>query len=145
MDWWGIWLIVGGILLIAELLTFTFYLLWLGVGAIVAAIVALFVPEAYLIQALTGGITALVLTIYTKPLTRRFRNSKGYRDVREVIIGKAGIVLEAVSPENPGIVKIGSETWSAVSQETLPKNERVRVVGQRTTVLEVQKWGGKTE
>ncbi|TVX98213.1 NfeD family protein [Cohnella terricola] len=145
MDWWGIWLIVGGTLLIAELLTLTFYLLWLGVGAIVAAIVALIAPEAYLIQALAGGLAALVLTIYTKSLTRHFRKSKGYRDVYEDFVGKAGIVMEAISPESPGIVKIGSETWSAVSQEALPKDEHVRVIGRRTTVLEVQKWGGKTE
>lgn len=145
MEWWAIWLIVGGVLLIAEMLTLTFYLLWLGVGAVIAAVVALIVPEGYIVQALSGGAAALALTVFTKPLTRRFRGSSGYRDAIQELVGKQGIVIEAISPGNPGIVRVGSETWSATSLDNLHRDDNVRVISRGTTVLEVQKWGGSPE
>jgi len=145
MEWWAIWLIVAGVLLIAEMLTLTFYLLWLGIGAVIAAVLALIVPEALTVQALSGGVAALALTVFTKPLTRRFRESRGYRDVIHELVGKQGIVVEAISPGNPGIVRVGNEAWSAVSLDTLTKDDQVLVISRGTTVLEVQKWGGSKE
>ncbi|WP_256760691.1 NfeD family protein [Cohnella sp. WQ 127256] len=145
MEWWAIWLIVAGVLLIAEMLTLTFYLLWLGVGAAIAAVVALIFPEWVTVQALSGGVSALVLTVFTKPLMRRFRESRGYRDAINELVGKQGAVVVAISPGCPGIVKVGNESWSATSLETLHKDDCVRVISRGTTVLEVQKWGGSLE
>lgn len=145
MEWWAIWLIVAGVLLIAEMLTLTFYLLWLGVGAAIAAVVALIIPEWVTVQALSGGVSALVLTVFTKPLMRRFRESRGYRDAINELVGKQGAVVVAISPGSPGIVKVGNESWSATSLETLHKDDCVRVISRGTTVLEVQKWGGSLE
>jgi inner membrane protein len=142
MEWWAIWLIVGGVLFIAEMLTFTFYLLWLGIGAIVAAAVALAAPESFVWQALAGGAAALVLTIFTKPLTRKIREARGYSDVIDELVGKPGIVIEDIIDGKPGIVKVGTETWSAVSQERLHKDEKIIVIRRGTTVLEVRRWGG---
>ncbi|RED54746.1 NfeD family protein [Cohnella lupini] len=145
MDWWAIWLIVGGVLLIAEMLTLTFYLLWLGTGAVIAAVVALIFPELYLVQALSGGVAALAFTLFTKSITRRFKQSSGYRDAIHELVGKQGVVVEAISPGNPGIVRVGNETWSAISIDVLLKDDEVRVISRGTTVLEVQKWGGSPE
>jgi membrane protein implicated in regulation of membrane protease activity len=145
MEWWTIWLIIGGVLLIAEMLTLTFYLLWLGIGAVIAAGVAIIVPEWYIAQALTGGIAVLVLTVFTKRLTRRLRESRGYLDVIHDLVGRQGVVVEAIAPGRPGIVKVGNETWSAASNEVLLKDDSIRVISRGTTVLEVQKWGGSSE
>ncbi|MFC5470353.1 NfeD family protein [Cohnella suwonensis] len=145
MEWWTIWLIAAGALLIAEMLTLTFYLLWLGLGAAVAAFVAAFVPDGFAAQALSGAAAALVLTLFTKPLTRRFRKTGGYRDAIHELVGKEGVVLEPIVPSKPGIVRIGNETWSATSLDELDKGDRVLVISRGTTVLEVQKWGVKPE
>lgn len=142
MEWWAIWLIIGGVLLIAEMLTLTFYLLWLGIGAVVAAAVAFAVPDSFVWQALAGGAAALALTIFTKPLTRQIRAARGYSDVIDELVGKPGIVIEDIVDGKPGIVRVGSETWSAVSQEPLMRNEKVMVIRRGTTVLEVRRWGG---
>jgi membrane protein implicated in regulation of membrane protease activity len=142
MELWAIWLIIGGILLITEMLTFTFYLLWLGVGALVAAVVAWIVPDGIVLQILAGCITALVLTFFTKPLTQRIRSSKGFKDPIDEMIGKEGIVVEEIAVGKHGIVKVGNETWSASSHEHLPKGETVLVVARGTTIVEVQKRGG---
>lgn len=140
MDWWAIWLIAAGALFILEMATLTFYLLWLGLGAVVTALVAFAAPDSFVAQALSGAFVALLLTIYTKPLTRRFRQSKGFKDAIDELVGKSGIVLEPIEEGTPGIVKVGGETWSAIAKETLHKDEKVRIVARGTTVLEVTKW-----
>jgi len=139
---WAIWLIIGGILLIAEMLTFTFYLLWLGIGAVTAAVVAWIAPGSLVLQIFAGCIAALALTFLTKPLTRRIGMSKGFKDPIDELIGKRGVVVEEITLSKHGIVKIGNEAWSATSQEYLPKGETVIVIARSTTIVEVQKLGG---
>ncbi|GJM76761.1 hypothetical protein HMSSN036_89770 [Paenibacillus macerans] len=48
-------------------------MLWLCIGALVAAIVAWIAPEAYVLQVVAGCLVALGLTIFTKPLSRKSR------------------------------------------------------------------------
>jgi membrane protein implicated in regulation of membrane protease activity len=124
------------------MLTFTFYLLWLGIGAVAAGVVALVLPGSFTVQGLTGAVIALLLTLFTKRLTRVVRKSKGYRDPIDDLIGKQGIVQEDLEEGRPGVVKVGGETWSAVSTQTLRKGEAVLVVDRGTTKLEVEKKGG---
>jgi membrane protein implicated in regulation of membrane protease activity len=58
MELWLLWVIAGFVLVIAELVTGTFYLLVVGVGAFAGAVVAYLGGNA-LIQALAGSIVAL--------------------------------------------------------------------------------------
>ena len=44
---WVIWFIIAGILFIAEMLSITFYMLWLGIGAVVGGLIALFALMHY--------------------------------------------------------------------------------------------------
>lgn len=143
MQLWVIWLIVAGVLLVAEMLTLTFYLLWLGVGALVAALAALIVPDAFAVQVIVGCAVALVLTLSSKRLTRRFRASRGFRDAIDELVGKRGVVVEAIEPDRMGIVKVGSETWSAKSPEPLAPGASVIVVARSATVLEVYQSEGE--
>lgn len=142
MDLWLIWLIIAGVLIVVEMLTLTFYLLWLGVGALAAAIVDVIYPGALLLEVIVGCIVALLLTVFTKPLTRRFQVGKGFRDAVDELIGRQGTVLEPIDPDTPGIVKIGSETWSAKSTESISKGETIIVVSRGSAFLQVNKWGG---
>lgn len=142
MELWAIWLIIGIILFVIEMLTLTFYLLWIGIGAIAAGLIALVVPDLLFIQVIIGCLVALVLTFFTKPLTRFMRKSKGFTDVIDDLVGKQGVVIEDIEIGKNGIVKLGNETWSATSYQPLQKGDVVIVTQRGTTVLEVQKWEG---
>lgn len=139
---WIIWLVIAAVLIVAEVFTLTFYLLWLGIGALVGGLVSLVLPEAYLVQVLLAGIVALGLTVFTKPLTKKLRSSRGFKDAIDELIGKQGVVLEATGENGLGIVRIGNETWSARSDAPLVTGEQVIVVHRGSTVVEVQKWEG---
>lgn len=142
MELWAIWLVIGIVLFVIEMLTLTFYLLWIGIGAIAAALIALVVPDLLFVQVVVGCLVALVLTFFTKPLTRFMRKSKGFTDVIDDLVGKQGIVIEEIEVGKNGIVKLGNETWSATSYQPLQKGDVVIVLQRGTTVLEVQKWEG---
>ncbi|WP_138754680.1 NfeD family protein [Paenibacillus sinopodophylli] len=142
MELWAIWLVLAGILLVVEMLTLTFYLLWLGVGAIVAAILDWIWPGSLVLQLLVASIIVLVLMVFTKPITRRFQLAAGFTDAVDELVGKHGIVLEEIGADSPGIVKVGNETWSALSTEKLTKGEAVVVISRGSAMLRVQKWGG---
>ncbi|NOU83308.1 NfeD family protein [Paenibacillus sp. LMG 31459] len=138
---WVLWLIAAGVLFVVEMFTFTFYLLWLSLGALVAGLVALLLPDALLLQVLAGSLVALILTVFTKPLAARLRNSRGFKDTGTDIVGRKGLVVEAIEPGRYGQVKVGGDTWSATSTVALGKDQEVIVVRRGTTIIEVERWG----
>lgn len=144
MELWAIWLILAGVLLVIEMMTLTFYLLWFAIGAVVAAAVALFVSDSFVWQVLPGCVVVLILTAFTKPITRYFRSSKGFKDAVDELVGKQGVVVEPIEEGKPGVVKVGSETWSAVSvmNEPLAQGDIVVVIERGSAMLRVNKWRG---
>ncbi|MBP2001581.1 membrane protein implicated in regulation of membrane protease activity [Paenibacillus shirakamiensis] len=140
MHAWLIWLIIAGVLLIFEMLTLTFYLLWLSIGAAAAAVVAWIVPDAILWQVVVGCVVALGLTVFTRPLVQRVRTSRGFQDSGTDLVGREGLVVEPIRQGHYGIVKIGGDTWSASSQQSLDKFERVRVIERGNAIIEVERW-----
>jgi len=143
MDVWVVWLIIAGILLIAEMMSFTFYMLWLAIGALAGLVVALVVPESSLLfQVIIAAAVAVLLTIFTKPLTHKLRKSRGFQDAVDQLIGKKGIVTEPIELGQIGIVKVDSEYWSATAGATLKRDAEVRVLRRSSTILEVEPWGG---
>ena len=137
---WMFWLVAAGVLFVIEMMTLTFYLLWLSIGALVAGLVSLLVPDSILLQVLVGCLVALGLTVFSKPLVARFRGSRGFKDTGTDIVGRQGIVVEAIEPGRYGQVKIGGDTWSATSVQTLGRDEVVKVVRRSTTIIEVERW-----
>jgi membrane protein implicated in regulation of membrane protease activity len=65
MDHYFIWLVTGIVLVIAELLTGTFYLLFLGIAAIVGAAVA-YLGAPFWAQAIVASIVLLVGVIWIR-------------------------------------------------------------------------------
>ncbi len=135
-----VWLAVGIILIIAEVLTFSFYLLWLGIGSLVAGLIAIFAPDMYYVQFAGGALVAIGLTMYTRSFTKRIRQSSGFIDKVEDLIGSKGVVLETIEPEGLGVVRVGNETWSAKAEEHIEQDETIVVTARGTSILTVEKW-----
>ncbi len=50
-----------------------------------------------------------------------------------------GIVIKEILPDEPGVVKIGNETWSAYSDENIKVGETVKIIKKDGLFLEVKK------
>ncbi|MDA1650525.1 NfeD family protein [Bacillus cereus group sp. TH160LC] len=136
---WVIWFIIAGILFIAEMLSITFYMLWLGIGAVVGGLIALFVPDALLLQVIVGGIVSLTLTFFTKRISKNFREAKGFTDTVDMLAGKKGIVMQAITNGTNGIVKVDGDTWTAIADDPIDAGEKVIVIKRHSTILQVKK------
>ncbi|WP_264448884.1 NfeD family protein [Bacillus cereus] len=139
MAGWVIWFIIAGILFIAEMLSITFYMLWLGIGAVVGGLIALFAPDALFLQVVAGAIVSLTLTFFTKRISKNLREAKGFTDTVDKLVGKKGIVMQAITSEVNGIVKVDGDTWTAISDTPIDAGEKVVVIKRHSTILQVKK------
>jgi membrane protein implicated in regulation of membrane protease activity len=129
---WIVWLIVAAVLGVAELMTTTFALGLIAVGALVAALVGglhLGLPFQLLAFVVASG-AGLGLVL---PVARRHvRQPPLLKTGPAALIGRHAQVLEEVS-EYGGRVRIGGEEWSARSyDETL-----VIPVGRTVDVMQI--------
>ncbi len=57
-------------------------------------LIALFVPEALLLQVVAGAIVSLTLTFFTKRISKNFREAKGFTDTVDMLAGKKGLLCK---------------------------------------------------
>ena len=112
MDQWLLWVIVGMVLVIAELVTGTFYLLVLGAGALAAAVVA-WAGGNELIQAMVAGAVAIGGAWYVHHWHEAHRKSDEGR--ANFLDRGQPVVLEGWSNESAGIARVRyrGTSWDA--------------------------------
>ncbi|MFE9773790.1 NfeD family protein [Streptomyces sp. NPDC005931] len=112
MDPWLIWLIVAGILVVAEIFTLTAALGLLGAAALVTAGAAALgapAPVQFLIFALVSTVTVL----FVRPLAlRHMVQPQTQRFGTDALIGRAAHVVSEVTALG-GRVRIDGEEWTA--------------------------------
>ncbi|HWJ09072.1 MAG TPA: NfeD family protein [Nocardioides sp.] len=109
------WLAVGIALALAELLSMDLFLLMLAGGAL-AGMGAAVVTDSVVVQVLVASAAALLLLAGVRPpLVRRLHGGPDLVLGPASLVGARGIVTETVAEHRPGRVKIGGESWLAVS------------------------------
>jgi len=131
-----LWIVLGVLLAVAEMFTFTFVLIMLSVGAFAAAIAA-GLGAGVPVQAVVFAVVSALSLIAVRPVIKRHRRSameSGDTPMGvEAIEGSAGLVLEQVDNDH-GLVKIDGELWTARvydATQVLQPGERVRVIEVR--------------
>ena len=127
---WQIWLIISGAFFIGEIVTAGFLLFWVGIGALIAMISSFFTSNV-IIQTVIFLITSTLLLLITKPFVKKFTNVKNTKTNAFSIIGKKAVVTNDIDPiQGKGQIKVGSETWSAESedQSKITKDTEVEIV-----------------
>ncbi len=116
---WAIWLIASGIFFLGEIFTISFLLFWPGVGAFLAFLTSLIVPENLLVQIVVFVASTILMIIFTKPLINKlFKNKDNTSMNNSAVLGKKGIVIKKMDKDNPvGQVKVNGELWSAIKSD----------------------------
>lgn len=116
MQSWHLWLMVAGLLGVAELMTATLDLLLLAVAAVAAGGVA-GLGLGIGLQLVAFGVTAAAMITLVRPVARKHLTSHPQlRTGVAALIGREAVVLVPCGRE-PGRVKIGGEEWSARSYD----------------------------
>lgn len=126
-----IWFIVAGGFVVAEAFTPSFFLIWFGCGALLAAILAL-LGFNEVIQIIVFLSTSSIFLIFARPIVKRvfFKGQKQHLSNVYSIIGTKAIVLKQVNQMN-GKVKLMNtgEKWTAYTYEHFdPIEENVQVI-----------------
>ncbi|MGI8409846.1 MAG: NfeD family protein [Pyrinomonadaceae bacterium] len=142
---WILWLVIGIILIIAEVFTLGFVLLWFGVGAIAAALAgflgAPFVFQFLIFALVSIALTAMSRTIFAKYLSHSDENS--LKMGVDSLPGQVGTVtLGSKGAMQEGAVKVYGSTWTAfpIDGETeLVEGEKVEVVSVKGSSIYVRR------
>ena len=141
MTWWG-WMILGAVLLGAELFAVDaqFYLVFLGVSAVVVGLASLFgivMPEWG--QWLTFAIVALLFFVtFRKALYNKIRG--GGQGFADTISGGSVTVTNEVLPGANGRAKYRGSEWTIrnVGESAISAGARAKVVQVEGLTLHVE-------
>lgn len=113
MQWWA-WIVMGGVLLAAEIFLPTdFFLVFFGVAALLLGLLGLMgidlpAPAQWLLFAAFSAISLLLLR-------KRIKARLGHPNMPTVdaLIGKAGRAKDAMAPGSTGRIELHGTTWAA--------------------------------
>lgn len=135
---WILWAVLGVVLVIAEVFTPGFVLLWFGVGALAAALAAFLgaglITQFILFIIVSAALTALSRTIFVNYFTSR-GEPEGMKMGVASLPGQVGTVVSASQGAlNEGAVKVFGSVWTAYPAEGEPPLE----AGDRVVVERLQ-------
>lgn len=128
------WLLIGMILLIAEMFMGSMTILWFGLGAFAIAVLVFFIPDIELtwqlfIWAVLSGWLTFLWFRYLKPLMAD-RTKAGIP--REAVLGETGIVIRAPAEDSRGVVRfslplLGSDEWPFICEQEVKTGDKVYI------------------
>jgi membrane protein implicated in regulation of membrane protease activity len=150
---WILWFILGAILVVAEIFTTGFVLLWFGIGALAAALAGFIGIDSLVIQflifaSLSIGLTAASRTIFINYFSRE-KSGQSLRSGVDALPGKIGTVVSSSKGAlHEGAVKVFGSTWTAYpapGEPPLEAGERVCVDSVEGASIYVRRVGGEPE
>ena len=115
-SYWIIWLILCAIFVVAEIFTASFFAGPIGLGCLVAAVMAKAGFEGGG-QLLSFSFTSVVLLLALRPIwLRMMAGAAKIANGADAYVGKQGRITEKVNTQaGTGRIQIGGENWKAVS------------------------------
>ena len=144
---WILWCVLGAILIVAEIFTSGFVLLWFGIGALAAGFAALIGLDSLALQflifaGLSVGLTGASRTIFLNYFSRE-RTGDSLRTGVDALPGKIGTVVSSSKGAlQEGAVKLLGSTWTAYpapGESPLEAGERVCVESVRGSSILVRR------
>lgn len=137
---WIMWLAVGVVFLIVELLTTALVSIWFVPSAIITCLLS-FVVDNLLIQiAIFVALSAVFMVVCRKIYNKHIKKPVDDVDQNEKLIGKTAKVAEDTNGIS-GRILVGDVYWKAVSEngDIIPKGETVKVKSVNGTTLVINK------
>ena len=112
-----VWLVIMIALVVVEVVTLVIVCIWFAIGALFAAVVAVFGGPWWL-QLIVFVLVSAVTLVFTKPIAKKYFTDKIQKTNSEDIIGKKVMVTEDVNNSRAtGVVVVSGLEWTARSKE----------------------------
>lgn len=138
--WWH-WVVFGIILLIVEMNSGTFFILGLGVAAVLVGVMDLLLGTSFNTELLVWMVLSLLsIAAWFKWLREPHKTKSGQSNYR---LDTLGTVEAAIAPHSRGKVKfdspvLGNTVWHATATVDIAKDTRVKIVQVNGQLIEVE-------
>lgn len=131
------WVIAGIALLIGEMLSASFFLVFLSLGAFAASLAAAFNQPFYYQLLVCAGLSVVGMILLRKPLQKRLLKASGV----VADIGREIVIDQAIAPHKSARIAYQGSQWTAtnVGIEPIVAGERVVIVGMDGVSLLIRK------
>ena len=128
IDPWMIWVGIGVICLIIEIFTPGFLFMSFGISAIITGLIAM-ASMPFWAQLAIFIVVTFIIFLNLRKLSKKLMHANHPTNV-DALIGKKGTVSEVIKDDNKYFVKVGGETWSAVTENDADMKiaEKIQVV-----------------
>ncbi|UOF89956.1 NfeD family protein [Fodinisporobacter ferrooxydans] len=139
---WMIWLSLSGLFVLLEMHLGTFYMLLLSIAGVCSMFSSLF-TGSILIQTVLFCIIAFLEYVFLLPYIRKWRifsnnEQEAVAITPQDLVNKTGFVVRDILPGSGGLVKIDSELWTAMAEESIPAGSKVIVESVHVTKVIVK-------
>lgn len=143
MEWlWWHWVVLGLGLIALEMLVPAFYLMWLGLGALLTGLAAALLPLGFTGQWVVWSLSsALMAGIWMKFFRNPDRTQAG--QAAGGALGMVGLVTRPVDDLSQGEILfqrpvLGSDRWPVVADRAIASGVKARVVDVLGQTLKVE-------
>lgn len=141
MTFWH-WFILGGALLIVEMVVPSTLFLWPGLAALLVGVLKLVIPAvgwpaAVAVWAILSVVTVVAWTRYRKKHPK-IVDDNGLNQRGQQYVGQVFILTRPLE-NGKGEIKAGDTVWAVTGTDTLPAGTNVRVTGADGARLSVEK------
>lgn len=130
------WLILAGILLIIELVTFSLLFLWFALSAVIIGLLIFLLPDlAFGMQLILYSLLALLSAFLWQHLFRKKRHETAELNSRlSLYMGRETVLTKGIK-QGFGQVFLDGTLWRVRAHQPLEKGQVVRVVGSDEKAL----------
>ena len=140
-NFWLLWTLVCVVALILEVSSGTFYLMCFAIGAVGAVVVSLMGTPLWL-QVLVFSVISAVSVFCVRPLLVKCLHpvQKERLSNASALVGRQGVVIEHISAERPGYVRVDGDEWRAVTADgtMIERGVNVRIIAMNSIVVTVE-------
>jgi len=137
---WAKWLMLAVGFFLIELMHASWVILWFGLGALFAALVALFFPQAIPYQVITFFVASSLLFLFARRITLALFFPEGKVEKFDPgTIGKEVLCVEDIDNHNSkGAVRLYGVPWNARSNDDeviIQSGQRVEIIRQEGNTI----------
>jgi len=134
--WFWLWLFLAAGLLVAEMLSVTFFLIPFAVGAIAAWIVNMVGLNLGTQWVVFLAVSIISLAAF-RPLARRLTQGASARTGVDRLVGMDAIIIDQPAPTGLRRAKVDGDTWNVVLEPGLEEYTKDLQVDERVYVMRV--------
>ncbi len=137
---WQLWVLISLACLILELTNGDFFIMCFAIGGVFSAIAAA-LGFGGIVQVIVFALFTVLSLMFVRPVALRYLHRGEDKRVSnaDALLGRIGVVSEAVKEGGYGRVAIDGDDWKAVSADGMPisKGDKVKVVGRESIIITV--------